>query len=211
MSPINFDYESYTSCTVLPVVVIDNVADAKSLANAIFDGGINIIEVTLRTDAALEAIKLIRDSVPQMIVGAGTVTNERQAKQAKDAGAVFAVSPGSTKNIISGCELVNLPLIPAATTPSECMNLFDEGFHLIKFFPAVAAGGKDFLKSISAPLPLIKFIPTGGISLSNAERFLMLPNVTCVGGTWVANRDAIQSHNWQAITENARKASSLTT
>lgn len=209
MTNINFKFNTYTSSKVLPVVVIDNVVDAIPLVEAIYDGGINIIEVTLRTDAALEAIAKIRENVPQMIVGAGTLTNETQAQQVKDAGAVFGVSPGTTKSIILGCKRIGLPLIPAGTTPSECMNLFEKGFKLIKLFPAISAGGIDFLKSIAAPLPLIKFIPTGGINLSNAENFLALPNVNCVGGTWIADRDTIQSQDWQKISENARVAFNL--
>lgn len=194
---------------VMPVIVIDDAADAVPLAEALLAGGIQSIEVTLRTDAALSAIAQIAKDVPDMVVGAGTVLNAAQARAVRDAGAVFAVSPGATDQLIAGCEEAGITLLPGAATASEAMALLEKGFDIQKFFPAVQAGGAPFLKALSSPLAAINFCPTGGITLASAPDFLSLPNVICVGGSWIATKEAIKDKDWAAITAAARHASSL--
>lgn len=194
---------------VMPVIVIDDAADAVPLAESLLAGGIQSIEVTLRTDAALSAIAQIAKDVPDMVVGAGTVLNAEQARAVRDAGAVFAVSPGATDQLIAGCEEAGITLLPGAASASEAMALLEKGFDIQKFFPAVQAGGAPFLKALSSPLAAINFCPTGGISLATAPDFLSLPNVICVGGSWIATKEAIKNKDWAAITAAARHASSL--
>ena len=194
---------------VMPVIVIDDAADAVPLAESLLAGGIQSIEVTLRTDAALSAIAQIAKDVPDMVVGAGTVLNAEQARTVRDAGAVFAVSPGATDQLIAGCEEAGITLLPGAASASEAMALLEKGFDIQKFFPAVQAGGAPFLKALSSPLAAINFCPTGGISLATAPDFLSLPNVICVGGSWIATKEAIRDKDWAAITAAARHASSL--
>lgn len=194
---------------VMPVIVIDDAADAVPLAESLLAGGIQSIEVTLRTDAALSAIAQIAKDVPDMVVGAGTVLNAEQARAVRDAGAVFAVSPGATDQLIAGCEEAGITLLPGAASASEAMALLEKGFDIQKFFPAVQAGGAPFLKALSSPLAAINFCPTGGISLTTAPDFLSLPNVICVGGSWIATKEAIRDKDWAAITAAARHASSL--
>ena len=194
---------------VMPVIVIDDAADAVPLAESLLAGGIQSIEVTLRTDAALSAIAQIAKDVPDMVVGAGTVLNAEQARAVRDAGAVFAVSPGATDQLIAGCEEAGITLLPGAASASEAMALLEKGFDIQKFFPAVQAGGAPFLKALSSPLAAINFCPTGGISLATAPDFLSLPNVICVGGSCIATKEAIRDKDWAAITAAARHASSL--
>ena len=194
---------------VMPVIVIDDAADAVPLAESLLAGGIQSIEVTLRTDAALSAIAQIAKDVPDMVVGAGTVLNAEQARAVRDAGAVFAVSPGATDQLIAGCDEAGITLLPGAASASEAMALLEKGFDIQKFFPAVQAGGAPFLKALSSPLAAINFCPTGGISLATAPDFLSLPNVICVGGSWIATKEAIRDKDWAAITAAARHASSL--
>jgi len=194
---------------VMPVIVIDDAADAVPLAESLLAGGIQSIEVTLRTDAALSAIAQIAKDVPDMVVGAGTILNAEQARTVRDAGAVFAVSPGATDQLIAGCEEAGITLLPGAASASEAMALLEKGFDIQKFFPAVQAGGAPFLKALSSPLAAINFCPTGGISLATAPDFLSLPNVICVGGSWIATKEAIRDKDWAAITAAARHASSL--
>ena len=194
---------------VMPVIVIDDAADAVPLAESLLAGGIQSIEVTLRTDAALSAIAQIAKDVPDMVVGAGTILNAEQARTVRDAGAVFAVSPGATDQLIAGCEEAGITLLPGAASASEAMALLEKGFDIQKFFPAVQAGGAPFLKALSSPLAAINFCPTGGISLATAPDFLSLPNVICVGGSWIATKEAIRDKDWAAITAAARYASSL--
>ena len=194
---------------VMPVIVIDDAADAVPLAQALLAGNINAIEVTLRTSAALEAIEAIASHVPDMVVGAGTVLDGAQAAQARNAGAVFAVSPGATESLIYGCEEAGLALLPGAATASEAMQLYEAGFDVQKFFPAVPAGGAPFLKALASPLPQVSFCPTGGISEKTATDFLCLPNVLCVGGSWIASQADIQNKDWDKITATAKAASEL--
>jgi len=174
--------ELLTLSPVIPVVVVDDVADAAPLAEALLAGGIKVIELTLRTPAALDAIASVHKSVPDIVLGAGTITSPAQAAQAADAGASFLVTPGTTDAVLDACDATGLPFLPGASTVSEMMRLAERGLSALKFFPAEAAGGADFLKSVSGPLPQLRFCPTGGISLANARRYLALPNVGCVGG-----------------------------
>ena len=194
---------------VMPVIVIDDANDAVPLANALLEGGINTIEVTLRTSAALKAMSEIAQSCPDMVIGAGTVLDGEHARQAIDAGAVFAVSPGATQSLIDECQDVGLDLLPGASTASEAMSLFAQGFDTLKFFPAVPAGGASFLKSLASPLPQITFCPTGGITQQTASDFLALDNVMCVGGSWLATRQDIANKDFTKITERAIAASKL--
>ena len=194
---------------VMPVIVIHNKDDAVPLANALLEGGISTIEVTLRTEAALGAMAEIVKHCPDMVVGAGTVVTAEQAKQVRDIGAVFAVSPGATDGLIEGCHNVALDLLPGAASASEAMALAEKGFDVLKFFPAVPAGGAPFLKSLASPLPHLTFCPTGGITLDTAPDFLTLPNVMCVGGSWIASASDIAAKEFTKITANAKATSGL--
>ena len=194
---------------VMPVIVIDEAQDAVPLAEALLAGGISTIEITLRTAAALGAMEAIANSCPEMVVGAGTVLDGDDARRAKDAGAVFAVSPGATPALIAGAAEVGIDLLPGATSASEAMVLLEQGFDTLKFFPAVPSGGAPFLKSLASPLPQITFCPTGGITHATAPDFLSLDNVMCVGGSWLASRDDIANKDFAAITERAKQASQL--
>ncbi|WP_273248028.1 bifunctional 4-hydroxy-2-oxoglutarate aldolase/2-dehydro-3-deoxy-phosphogluconate aldolase [Sediminimonas qiaohouensis] len=193
---------------VIPVLVIDDAAIAEPLARALVAGGLPILEVTLRTDAALDAIKAMT-RVPGATVGAGTVLNARDLERAKQAGAEFTVSPGSTDALLSASEAANMPLLPGAATASEAMHLLDSGYGVQKFFPASAAGGAPMLKALSGPLPQIRFCPTGGIGLDNAPDYLGLPNVLCVGGSWITPAHLVQRGEWEAIEALARQAAEL--
>ena len=194
---------------VMPVIVIDNAADAVPLAEALLEGGLQTIEITLRTDAALDAMAEIAHHCPDMVIGAGTVLEKEHARMAKQAGAVFAVSPGATPALIEGCADVGLDLLPGAASASEAMALYEQGFDALKFFPAVPAGGAPFLKSLASPLPQITFCPTGGITQQTAPDFLALDNVGCVGGSWLATRSDIANKDFKTITERAKMAASL--
>lgn len=193
---------------VIPVLVIEDLAHAVPLAQALVAGGLPVLEVTLRTDCALEAIAAMA-GVEGAVVGAGTVLSATQMEAASAAGARFAVSPGATPALIDAARVNNMPLLPGAQTCSEVMALLEQGYSVQKFFPAEAIGGANALKSIGGPLPQITFCPTGGISVSRAPDYLKLPNIACVGGSWVAPKDAMLAGDWQAITELARAASAL--
>ena len=182
---------------IMPVMVIDDMAKALPLADALMAGGINVLEVTLRTDCALEAISLIRRERPRAVVAAGTVLNPKHAEQAASAGAHFAVSPGLTPEL---SRQTSLPLLPGVATASEVMQAMEWGFTYLKFFPAVPAGGVAALKGIGGPLPQARFCPTGGIDAKNAADFLRLSNVLCVGGSWVAPSDLMAKGQWDDIT-----------
>jgi 2-dehydro-3-deoxyphosphogluconate aldolase/(4S)-4-hydroxy-2-oxoglutarate aldolase len=170
---------------VMPVVVIDDAADAVPTARALLAGGIGVIELTLRTPAALSAIERVAAEVPDIVIGAGTVTSPDQAKQAADAGAKFLVTPGCTDAVVDACFDTGLPFLPGASTVSEAMKLAERGLTALKFFPAEASGGIAYLKSIAGPLPGLKFCPTGGITVASAPSYLALPNVGCIGGSWL--------------------------
>lgn len=193
---------------VIPVIVIRDAAKGGDLARALVAGGLPVLEVTLRSDAALDAIRAMA-KVEGGHVGAGTVLTPDDAKRAKDAGARFAVSPGLTDRLIDTCADLELPLLPGAVTASEVMRAADAGFDMLKFFPAEAVGGAPALKSLAGPLPKISFCPTGGVSLKNAGDYLALPNVVCVGGSWIVTDDDVNAGNWQAIEERARIAAAL--
>ena len=195
---------------VMPVIVIDRAEDGVALADALLAGGLKTIEITLRTPAALGAIKAIADARPNICIGAGTVISAELATAAKEAGAHFAVSPGTTQAVIDGCAAADLPLLPGASTVSEMMHMLEAGFTAMKFFPASAAGGTSFIKSLASPLPQITICPTGGISAATAPEWLALPNVKCVGGSWVAPQSLINAGDFTALETLARDAAGLT-
>lgn len=198
--------EFWSTQQVIPVVVIDDVKHAVPLAKALAEGGMNRIEITLRTAAALDSIAKIRSEVPSAFVGAGTVLNKKNLKDAIAAGSQFIVSPGSTAELRSDLAGCGVPALPGAATVSEAMELMQAGFKIAKFFPASDIGGVKMLKSISTVLQDIAFCPTGGITAETAPEFLALPNVVCVGGSWVASKSLINGENWSEITKLAREA-----
>ncbi|MFQ6548706.1 bifunctional 4-hydroxy-2-oxoglutarate aldolase/2-dehydro-3-deoxy-phosphogluconate aldolase [Aestuariibius sp. 2305UL40-4] len=190
---------------VVPVLVIDDASKARPLAEALVKGGLPALEVTLRTPTALDAIAEMA-KVEGGIVGAGTLLTPKDVELAKAAGARFGVSPGATDALLDAAEENDLPLLPGAATATEAMHLLERGYTVQKFFPAEASGGAPALKAIGAPLPQIRFCPTGGVSLSNAPDYLGLSNTLCVGGSWVAPRDAVETDDWQRIETLASEA-----
>ncbi|WP_329116556.1 bifunctional 4-hydroxy-2-oxoglutarate aldolase/2-dehydro-3-deoxy-phosphogluconate aldolase [Streptomyces sp. NBC_01465] len=194
---------------VVPVVVIDDAADAVPLARALVAGGLPAIEVTLRTDAALDAIRAIADGVPEAVVGAGTVISAAGVEAAVGAGARFLVSPGWTDALLDAMRGSGVPFLPGVSTTSEVVALLERGVNEMKFFPAEAAGGVPYLKSLGGPLPQARFCPTGGIGLGSAPSYLALPNVGCVGGTWMLPADAIAAKDWARVEALAREAAAL--
>jgi 2-dehydro-3-deoxyphosphogluconate aldolase/(4S)-4-hydroxy-2-oxoglutarate aldolase len=196
------------SASVIPVIAIDEPEHAVPLAKALVAGGIRVLEVTLRTKHGLQAIRDMAQ-VEGAIVGVGTLTQPEEFAQARDAGAVFGVSPGLTAALIGAAKSSGLPLLPGCMTPSEVMVAREAGFKQLKLFPAVPAGGVGMLKAIAGPLPDVTFCPTGGISIESAPQFLALKNVACVGGSWLTPADAIKNGNWDLITELARSAAAL--
>lgn len=193
---------------VIPVLVIDDAALARPLAEALVTGGLPVLEVTLRTPAALDAIREMAQ-VDGGVVGAGTLLTPEDVTASKEAGATFGVSPGATDRLLDACEEADLPLLPGAATASEAMALLERGYTVQKFFPAEASGGAPALKAIGAPIPQVSFCPTGGVSPRNVADYLSLPNVLCCGGSWVAPKDLVRAGDWQAITDLARAASAL--
>ena len=193
---------------IIPVLVLDDAASAAALAHALVAGGLPALEVTLRTPAALDAIRAMAD-VAGGIVGAGTLLSPDDIRAAKDAGARFGVSPGATPRLIAASIEIGLPLLPGAATASEVMALWEQGYDMMKFFPAEAAGGAPALKAIGAPIPQVSFCPTGGITPANAPSYLALPNVICAGGSWVAPKNMIASSDWAGITALAAAAAAL--
>lgn len=194
---------------IVPVLVVNEVAHARPLAEALVAGGLPALEVTLRTPAALEVIAEMA-KVPGGVVGAGTLVTPQDVKNAKSAGAQFGVSPGATDALLATCEAEGLPLLAGAATASEAMRLFERGYDVLKFFPAEASGGAPALKALGGPLPQISFCPTGGVSPQNAMSYLSLPNVICAGGSWVAPGTMVQSGDWAGIEALAKDASNLT-
>ncbi|WP_103333684.1 bifunctional 4-hydroxy-2-oxoglutarate aldolase/2-dehydro-3-deoxy-phosphogluconate aldolase [Pseudotabrizicola formosa] len=193
---------------VVPVLVIDDLAHARPLAEALVAGGLPALEVTLRTACALDAIRVMAE-VPGGVVGAGTLLTRADVKAAKEAGATFGVSPGATEALLDACAEFDLPLLPGAVTASEVMRLLEKGYTVQKFFPAEQSGGAAFLKSIGAPIPQVSFCPTGGISLKNAADYLSLKNILCVGGSWVAPKEAMAKGDWATVTTLAAEARAL--
>jgi 2-dehydro-3-deoxyphosphogluconate aldolase/(4S)-4-hydroxy-2-oxoglutarate aldolase len=196
------------SASVIPVIAIDDPDHAVPLAQALVAGGIRVLEVTLRTEHGLAAIRAMAQ-VPGAIVGVGTLTQAGEFAAARDAGAVFGVSPGLTPALIEAARKSGLPLLPGVMTPSEVMAAREAGFRELKLFPAVPAGGVGMLNAIGGPLPDVTFCPTGGISIETAPQFLACKNVACVGGSWLTPKDAIKAGNWAHITELARAAAAL--
>ena len=194
---------------VMPVIVIEQANHAIPLGEALLTGGIKTIEITLRTSAALNAIEQLAKHLPEIYVGAGTILTKENAAQAKNSGAKFCVSPGTTSSIIDACNECNISLLPGASTVSEMLTLSEAGFSEIKFFPASAAGGIPFIKSLVSPLPNLKFCPTGGISYETASGWLSLVNVSCVGGSWIAPAKDINDQNFSEITARAKQANKL--
>ena len=193
---------------IVPVLVVDDAKQAAPLAEALVAGGLPALEVTLRTPAALDAIRAMA-RVPGGVVGAGTLITPDDVRAAKAAGAQFGVSPGATDALIAACEAEGLPLLPGAATASEAMRLLEQGYDMLKFFPAEASGGAPALKAIAAPLPQVSFCPTGGVSPDNAQDYLGLSNVVCAGGSWVAPKAMVQSGDWSGIERLARDAAAL--
>ena len=194
---------------VIPVIVIHRLEDAVPMARALVDGGVRVLEVTLRTPIALQCIEAIARAVPEAILGAGTVRSAADAQAAKDAGCTFAVSPGYTPLIGQACRAIDLPLLPGTATGSEVMQANADGYFFLKFFPAMQAGGVPMLKALAGPFTDVVFCPTGGITLETAPQFLALPNVTVCGGSWLTPADAVAAKDWARITALAREASAL--
>ncbi|WP_170337970.1 bifunctional 4-hydroxy-2-oxoglutarate aldolase/2-dehydro-3-deoxy-phosphogluconate aldolase [Ruegeria arenilitoris] len=193
---------------IVPVLVVDDATHARPLAEALVAGGLPALEVTLRTPAALDAIRAMAQ-VPGGVVGAGTLVTPDDVRAAREAGAQFGVSPGATDALIAACEAEGLPLLPGAATATEAMRLLEQGYDMLKFFPAEASGGAPALKAIGAPLPQITFCPTGGVSPANAHDYLSLPNVICAGGSWVAPKQMVAQGDWAGIEAFAREAAAL--
>lgn len=193
---------------VVPVLVVDHLAKAAGLARALVAGGLPALEVTLRTPCALDAIRAMAE-VEGGVVGAGTLLTRADVKAAKAAGAQFGVSPGATQKLLDACAEFDLPLLPGAASASEVMWLLEQGYTIQKFFPAEAAGGAPFLKSVGGPIPQVRFCPTGGVSLKNARDYLGLSNVLCVGGSWVAPAGLLAASDWAGITALAAEAAAL--
>uniref|UniRef100_A0AAU2VW21 2-dehydro-3-deoxy-phosphogluconate aldolase n=1 Tax=Streptomyces sp. NBC_00008 TaxID=2903610 RepID=A0AAU2VW21_9ACTN len=194
---------------VVPVVVLEDAADAVPLARALVAGGLPAIEVTLRTAAALDAIRAIAAEVPDAVVGAGTVISARNVSDTVAAGARFLVSPGWTDALLDAMKASGVPFLPGVSTTSEVVALLERGVTEMKFFPAEAAGGAAYLKALSAPLPQARFCPTGGISLASAPSYLALPNVGCVGGSWMVPADAVAAGDWARVERLAAEAAAL--
>lgn len=190
-------------------MVVEQIEDALPLAKALSDGGLKVLEVTLRTACAIEAITMIKQEFPDLIVGSGTVVCPKTLEQSLHAGVDFLVSPGSNDSLLNAAASNNAPLLAGVSTASEVMNLQSKGYQCMKFFPANAAGGPAMLKAIGGPLPDVIFCPTGGITLLTAPEYLALDNVACIGGTWMLNKELVSSKNWNEIKRLARQASDL--
>jgi len=194
---------------VIPVIVIQDLADAVPMARALIDGGVKVLEITLRTPVALQCMEAIARAVPEAIVGAGTIRSVADAQAAKDAGCRFGVSPGYASDIGRACRDIGLPLLPGVATSSEIMQANADGYFFLKFFPATAAGGIPLLKAFHGPFPDVVFCPTGGITVETAPQFLALPNVKVCGGSWLTPADAVAAKDWVRITRLAREAGAL--
>ncbi|GAA8836127.1 bifunctional 4-hydroxy-2-oxoglutarate aldolase/2-dehydro-3-deoxy-phosphogluconate aldolase [Helicobacter pylori] len=194
---------------IVPVVVVENIKDAVPLAQSLIEGGIQIIEVTLRSSCALEAIELIAKNVPKMRVGAGTILNPTQLEQAQNRGAEFLISPGLTIKLLEYAKKKDIPLIPGVSSSSEVMQALELGYSALKFFPAEYCGGVKLLNAFNGPFKGVKFCPTGGISADNMRSYLNLENVLCVGGSWLTPKNLIQNKEWDKITEICKRSLAL--
>lgn len=210
MSKQDFLHNLMSAAPVVPVVVVDDPKAAVSLAKALVAGGLPAIEITLRTPNALECIKAVAAEVEGAVTGAGTVLTKEQMVAVEKAGAKFMVSPGTSPNLLDAADDCPVALLPGAATSTEMMSLAERGYNHLKFFPAGAAGGPNYLKSIASPLPDFHICPTGGVSLSNAQDYLNIPTVLCVGGSWVAPKDLIAAGDWAGIEKIAKDAFNLT-
>ena len=209
MSPVGDIAAIAARAPVIPVLTIETAETAVPLARALVRGGLPVLEITLRTAAALEALRTIVDEVPEAIVGAGTVLDPVQLDQVQRAGARFAVSPGCTEVLARAARSSGIPFLPGVQTVSEAMTLAEHGFEILKFFPADAAGGLTWIKAVGAPLSGLRFCPTGGVTAETAPAYLALANVACVGGSWVAPRVAVATGDWQSVERLAAAASTL--
>ncbi len=194
---------------IVPVVVVENIKDAVPLVQSLIEGGIQIIEVTLRSSCALEAIELIAKNVPKMRVGAGTILNPTQLEQAQNRGAEFLISPGITIKLLEYAKKKDMPLIPGVSSSSEVMQALELGYSALKFFPAEYCGGVKLLNAFNGPFKEVKFCPTGGISADNMRSYLNLENVLCVGGSWLTPKNLIQNKEWDKITEICKRSLAL--
>ena len=194
---------------VIPVVTVDDADQAVALARALVAAGLPVVEITLRTSSALRCIEAVARDVPDAIVAAGTVIRPKQIEQATDAGAKLLVTPGTSPKMAEGLAEASLPAMPACATVSEALFLLELGFDVLKFFPAGASGGTAWLKSVSAPIPEVRFCPTGGLDLKSAPDYLACPNVACVGGSWMVPKDAVSAGDWGRVETLAREAAQL--
>ncbi|MGF1502117.1 MAG: bifunctional 4-hydroxy-2-oxoglutarate aldolase/2-dehydro-3-deoxy-phosphogluconate aldolase [Paracoccaceae bacterium] len=201
--------EIATAAPVIPVLVVEDVATAAPLAEALVAGGLPVLEVTLRTPAALSALRAMADAVPRAILGAGTLRSPADVRAARAAGAQFGVSPGLSARVLDAAEAEGLPLLPGVATPSEAMAAAERGYEILKFFPAEAAGGRAALAAWASPLAGLAFCPTGGITAERAPGYLELPNVVCVGGSWIAPQALVAAEDWDRIAALARTAAAL--
>ncbi len=211
MTPAEASTSTREVCELAPVIPVLTIADAtkaEGLARALVAGGLPALEVTLRTPAALDAIRTMTN-VEGGVVGAGTLMTPEDVHAAKDAGALFGVSPGATDRILDAAEEVGLPMLPGAATASEVMRLLERGYRMLKFFPAEASGGAPALGAFAGPIPQVAFCPTGGVSLKNVRDYLALSNTVCVGGSWVAPSDKIAAEDWAGIEALAKEAAAL--
>ncbi len=189
----------FTTSPIIPVLALDSVDDAKAIADVLCEGGLKVLEITLRTEAALECIEALRQAMPEAIVGAGTVMTAEQLKQAENAGAQFAFAPGWTETLASAAQAGSLPFVPGVATASEVMRCIEQGYHHLKFFPAEAMGGRETLNAWAGPFPEVAFCPTGGVKHTNVIDYLMLKNVSCVGGSWLVSQDWVASKSWEKM------------
>ncbi|KAA5802267.1 bifunctional 4-hydroxy-2-oxoglutarate aldolase/2-dehydro-3-deoxy-phosphogluconate aldolase [Alkalicaulis satelles] len=198
-----------SAASVIPVLTVEDANTAAPLARALAAGGLRVVELTLRTAAALDALKAMQDAAPELIVGMGTIRSAKDAKDSANAGAAFLVSPGLTAPLAAALQETGLPSLPGVASASEAMAAREAGFAALKFFPAEPAGGIDYLKALHGPLPDLVFCPTGSISQARAPDYLALPNVACVGGSWIATPAHIAAGDWKLVTANARAASAM--
>ena len=200
------DQSLLTRCRVLPVVTAHDVDTTVQLARTLLQGGMHAVEITLRTDAALESIRAVKAQVPEVLVAAGTITNPGDLKAAVSAGADFCVSPGLTERLLRAASEAKIPFVPGVATASEIMTGLDYGYQCFKLFPAMAVGGMNLLKSLGGPYPEVRFCPTGGLTPGNFREFLALPNVVCCGGSWMVADELVSAGNWVEIERLARQA-----